>query len=426
MRIFDSNDTSTVFTGGTRQKGTMNDSFVHQLVSSHLVSNIMLNRANQLTSIEEEITRLFGLCQSSVPFQERNFYQTCWAQILDIAEKRCDNINIASLAYNILARFASKLSERSRDYEFYCERLLHCLHSAILSGRRLYSSSFECFETYLQCSKPEIVSNLFDRINKFCFLISQRSESSEYCLAAIAFWRIILIRGVSSKLCHLKYINLTLVLARIQIMAVSRDRCVKEAGCAMLQDLIESYKDAAGNVICTEVLTDDSLISQDMISLDTVDEFQEDEQIELEYFLRGSIVQKHHGIDVNREKLKQRLVGTFEYFSDLFSNQEMYNIEQAIQEGVDSSVESDLSILECILGRFLQITYKELTAMAQKSMEVESIQEKDRLSLKNTSGSKSIQRMIEAYKGCIIQEAEDIESKFLSYIVPHFRKILSG
>ncbi len=404
----------------------MDGSFVLQLVSGHLLSNIMFKRQNSAKLIDE-IERLFGLCENTPKFQEKRFYQTCWSEILDIAERQYEDKDISIFAYNILEGFAAKLSQKSNDYGFYCERILHGLNSAIISGPVLHSP-LHCLESYLECANSDIIANLFDRINKICSLISQRSESPEHLLGAIALWRLILIRGASSKLCHLKHTSLTLILCQIQILAVSRDQRVQESGRALLQDLVELYRNSIEDSVFGITSNDESLVlSQDILNLD-IDDFQEQEEEELEYFLRGSIVQKYSTRTVkDQEVLKQLLLAACSYFSDRFSSQEMFNIKMAIREGVDSSVKSELSVLECIFGRFLEITYGQLIAMAQKSMSIDFLQLKeDCITLENTSSvSESIRKMIDRYKDCVMNEADDIEAKFASYVAPHFNLILS-
>lgn len=407
----------------------MDGSFILQLVSSHLLSNIILKREKDSKSIQEEVQRLFGLCQNNDSFQEKRFYQTCWSGILDVAENNNDDKYISSFAYSALEGFAYRLSQRSNDYGFYCERLLQSLHSAILSGQIMHLQLLKCLISYLECANRDIICDLFDRINKVCTLISQTSESPEHCLGAIHLWRCILIRGASSKSCHLKHTNLTLILSQIQILAASRDLSVQESGHALLQDLIQLYKSSMEDSSCSVTSNRENLlVSQDILNLDVEDDFQEQEEEELEYFLRGSIVQKYStGTMKGLEELKKLLLDTCQSFSDKFSSQEMFNIKMAIREGVNSSVESDLSVLECIFGKFLEITYGQLTAMAQKSISIDSFQlQNESLSLKNASSiSKSIQELIDTYKHCVMHEADDVESKFVSYVAPHFKRILS-
>jgi hypothetical protein len=75
----------------------------------------------------------------------------------------------------------------------------------------------------------------------------------------------------------------------------------------------------------------------------------------------------------------------------------------------------------------LEITYGQLIAMAQKSMGIDFLQLKeDCITLENTSSvSESIRKMIDRYKDCVMNEADDIEAKFASYVAPHFNLILS-
>ena len=410
----------------------MDASFRCQLVSSHLVSNIILDKQDHRRYMMEAIEKTFGLVRErNVRFREKLFYQLCWSQILEIAGTNFQNEQIVSQSYTILEGFAPELSKRSTEYGFYCDRLLHGLHSQMLSGRTIHSSSLKCLDTYLKEAQWENISGMFDHINECCFCLISQSKSV-YNLGAIALWRLILLRGVSSKSRYPSHMNLTLVLAQIQIISATGDESVREASRALLQDLVDSYKTCTqDDAACNAVSDIGSFVSQDIFDLNTVEEFQDQENPEIEYFLRGSIAQKKHVAETKSHavKLKERLLDTFESFSDVFNNREMCNIERSIREGVDLSLESNLSILECIFRRFLQITYGELTAMAQESMIMKQNKLQDVencTSVKNSFASKSFQQMIDTYKGDVIEEADDIEAKFISYAVPHFKKVLKS
>lgn len=374
--------------------------------------------------IEIQIERVFGLSESDLVFQENSFYRKCWSKIVDAFERNHKS-DFAVLASHILESFASKLSRKSRDYRFYCRKLLVCLDSAASSGQCIHSSSLACLQSYLKFAEWDILRDLFDQINHLCFYLVSRSSTLDPCgynLGAIGLWQVVLTKGLSSKFHSIKHSNLTLIFAQVQKLSISDEEVVQKAAMALLDDLMESYKcmDCTDN--CAKL--DDS---KDLIDLEGIEEF--DDENEVEYFLRGSLAHKHDSSKTKKgvEMLKHNLLQISEYLPDVFNNREISYIERAISEGVECSFDSDLPILECISAKFLEITYEELTAIAQESIKRNRFQLKRMKDLNQSCiGPKSAQKKLELYKDNVIVEADSIEAKFLLYVAPRLKNIIDN
>lgn len=397
----------------------MDPSFSSRLISSHLLASVIFDRSNESVSLIKWIEKVYGLDaprEKGVAFRERCFYLQCWSPILDAAVGEHTSDRVSVFAYQVLQAFAPKLSQISDDYKFYCHKLLSGLHSGIVSGNVVKSSAVKCLQTYLKYGDLSIVGDLFNEINDFCFLlVSKQGGMNPYenKLGAIALWRTVLTRGVGCISYYPKYSNLTLVLSQIKIMAISSDSVIRKQAEGLLSDLVGLYKCMDYESICDY---DCKVESLELLDLEAIEDFEDGENNEIEYFLRGSIAKDPSDSqwkeDFEVARLKQKLQETTVLWCDQFSNHEVYNIEKAIVEGLRLSLGSNMSIMECIFSRFLEITYEDLAAAVQDNIDIDLVQKQ------------SIQQGIDTYKNDLLRQADDIEAKFINYVVPFLKKII--
>jgi len=393
----------------------------HQLVAGHLLSSIISANEKMTERVLPLVERAFCLDQpGSSRRTERIFYTLCWEPIQSITRGIYSNHDVIRLAYTVLGSFAKALSAKSLDYLHYVQKVLAQLHSdlTINRGEEASMAGYRCLASYIRYSKVDL-KHIANDANKMCFH-SISHGSPELILGALCVWRSLLVDSAASYMS----LNLPLVMARVQRLAMAKNETVREAATLLLSDVLEYSHGMEYHPL--ESVRESASVAPSINKVDvSPDQFELENPEEIEYFLRGSIpifpgmastiTQGDH--KTREHALIQQLVKEVQVLGDSdasFSNRDLFNIEKAITEGIQSRGDETFTYTECIFSKYLEIIYEDLTSRAKESIIVDT-------SLVNIT---DVGQHIDNCSSLVLSKAEDLETKFLNHVVPILHRII--
>jgi hypothetical protein len=392
----------------------------HQLVAGHLVSSIISANEKMTERVLPLVERAFFLDQPSFSKRtEKIFYTLCWEPIQSITRGPYSNRDVMRLAYMVLESFAEVLSAKSHDYLHYVQKLLFQLRSdlSINEGVKASMAEYRCFASYIRYNKINL-KNVANGANEMCFLSVSRG-TPELILGAMCVWRGLLVDSSAPYMS----LNLPLVMARLQRLAMGKDEDIREEASLLLSDILEYSRSL--DYYHPESVRESFSVTSSINNVDvSLDQFDLGNPEEIEYFLRGSIPVPAmpstitQGENKTREDvLIHRLVKEVEALGDSdasFSNRDLFNIEKAITEGVQSRRDESFTYTECIFSKYLEIIYEDLTSRAKESIVVDP-------SLLDLA---HVGQHIDHCSSLVLSKAEDLETKFLDHVVPILQQII--
>lgn len=398
----------------------MGKSLPHELVAGHLLSSIISVNEKMTERVLPLVERAFFLDQPSFSKRtEKIFYTLCWEPIQSITRGPYSNGDVIRLAYMVLESFAEALSAKSLDYLHYVQKLLFQLHSdvSIDDGVKASMGGYRCLAAYIRYSKVDL-KDVANAANEMCFLSVSRGKPA-LILGAMCVWRGLLVDSAASYMS----LNLPLVMARVQRLAMGKDKSIREEASLLLSDVLEYSRSL--DYHHPESVRESSSVASSINNVDvSLDQFDLENPEEIEYFLRGSIPVPAipstitQGEDkAHEDVLIHQLVKEVEALGDSdasFSNRDLFNIEKAITEGIQSRRDETFTYTECIFSKYLEIIYEDLTSRAKDSIVIDP----------SLADLAHVGQHIDHCSSLVLSKAEDLETKFLDHVVPILQRII--